>query len=483
MRLLGLTIAVALIFAASAHATTYVVDRSDDADAEGCTQAASDCTLRGAIIKANGDANDSTIMLPAARIALTAPLPSVEQPLTIQGQGARSSIIDGSAVSDFSSSTAMLLASDGISLDLQDLQLTDFNLHDAASGLAALDSGGPSTLDRVAIVGNDAVGWISRQVGTLQDSLIAHNLGSKESGGILAGGVLVISDSTVADNEIATPADSTDIGSGGILLAGAVGLIENSTIAGNSAAPGTVAAISDNFGTVSQVGPEVALRSSIIAGSSRFGDCGVSGMRSLGHNLDSDGSCDLTQRSDLSAVNPQLAALANNGGPTDTMALRPGSPAIDAGSGCNAASVDQRGRPRIQGTTCDIGAFESSFTKPAPMPPPPTIDTTPPKVGVGHLPVVVSTGTLRTGLRVQLRSSEPSVVRWTLVTQSGRRVAGGATLAGIPGEGKLTLKVAPARLGGLPVRLQLRLLAVDAAGNPSSQVFRFTARSTRRHRT
>jgi hypothetical protein len=58
-------------------------------------------------------------------------------------------------------------------------------------------------------------------------------------------------------------------------------------------------------------------------------------------------------------INPALGALANNGGPTQTMALLPGSPAIDAG---NSALVtdryDQRGLPRIVGPAVDVGAFE-----------------------------------------------------------------------------------------------------------------------------
>lgn len=60
---------------------------------------------------------------------------------------------------------------------------------------------------------------------------------------------------------------------------------------------------------------------------------------------------------------PQLGPLANNGGPTQTMALLPGSPAINTGNNatCAASPVnnkDQRGVPRPSGANCDIGAFE-----------------------------------------------------------------------------------------------------------------------------
>ena len=67
---------------------------------------------------------------------------------------------------------------------------------------------------------------------------------------------------------------------------------------------------------------------------------------------------------DLFAVDPNLGPLANNGGPTPTHAIQV-SPAVDAGdpAGCSdamdvALTVDQRGKPRPDGSACDIGAFE-----------------------------------------------------------------------------------------------------------------------------
>ncbi len=59
-----------------------------------------------------------------------------------------------------------------------------------------------------------------------------------------------------------------------------------------------------------------------------------------------------------SFADPKLGPLADNGGPTLTMALLPGSPAIDAGNTSLAPATDQRGFPRPTGLAADIGAFE-----------------------------------------------------------------------------------------------------------------------------
>jgi hypothetical protein len=80
---------------------------------------------------------------------------------------------------------------------------------------------------------------------------------------------------------------------------------------------------------------------------------------SQGHNLSSDnGSGFLTGPGDLTSTDPLLGPLQNNGGPTQTMALLAGSPAIDAGDNTGAPDTDQRGFARIVGGAIDIGAFE-----------------------------------------------------------------------------------------------------------------------------
>jgi hypothetical protein len=79
-----------------------------------------------------------------------------------------------------------------------------------------------------------------------------------------------------------------------------------------------------------------------------------------GNNLSSDASCNFTNSTSFNNTDPVLGPLDNYGGPTHTMPLLAGSPAIDHGNDAAAPATDQRGRPRPFGAHSDIGAFESS---------------------------------------------------------------------------------------------------------------------------
>jgi hypothetical protein len=84
--------------------------------------------------------------------------------------------------------------------------------------------------------------------------------------------------------------------------------------------------------------------------------------------MSSDGTCNFSNSGDRNNTDPMLGPLQNNGGPTQTMALPSGSPAIDAGnpSGCKDGSghlltTDQRGYPRHDPEDtagCDMAAYE-----------------------------------------------------------------------------------------------------------------------------
>jgi len=94
----------------------------------------------------------------------------------------------------------------------------------------------------------------------------------------------------------------------------------------------------------------------IVAANSPSNCSGI--LSDLGHNLSSDSSGGFTNSTSLTNTNPKLGLLTDNGGPTPTIALLSGSPAIDAGDTAAAPPTDQRGFPRPAGAAADIGAFE-----------------------------------------------------------------------------------------------------------------------------
>jgi hypothetical protein len=108
------------------------------------------------------------------------------------------------------------------------------------------------------------------------------------------------------------------------------------------------------------------IRNSLLAGNTANSGPDVGGpVISLGHNLTGDGSgssgyapTDLVGTS-ASPIDPKLGPLQDNGGPTWTMALLPGSPAIGEG-GPTDSEWDQRGPgyPRSVNGSTDIGAYE-----------------------------------------------------------------------------------------------------------------------------
>jgi len=89
-------------------------------------------------------------------------------------------------------------------------------------------------------------------------------------------------------------------------------------------------------------------------------DCplSINPILSLGHNLDSDGTCPFNATGDITNTDPLLGSLGYYGGSTLVYPLMTGSPAIDAGTNVGCPSTDQRGFPRPYGVSCDIGAYE-----------------------------------------------------------------------------------------------------------------------------
>jgi hypothetical protein len=113
------------------------------------------------------------------------------------------------------------------------------------------------------------------------------------------------------------------------------------------------------------------LADSLDGASAVIADCGFSSSDVTSADITSDdynlvetvGSCSFAAGNDVTATDPLLGPLTDNGGSTDTLLPMPGSPAIDAGGSC-ALTTDQRGETRPIGAACDIGSVEA--------PPPPT---------------------------------------------------------------------------------------------------------------
>ena len=169
--------------------------------------------------------------------------------------------------------------------------------------------------------------------------------------------------------------DPESNGGGAIFLVGVKSGIQisNTTIAGNSApqaAGGGILSYTNAGATWPLLQDSiVAANTSGIASTANCWAYPNAQITSLGYNLadDAANSCDFTETGDQIVASAGLSALADNGGPSATMALSPTSPAVDAGdpAGCSAAigpvtTVDQRGvtRPQPSGTRCDIGAYE-----------------------------------------------------------------------------------------------------------------------------
>lgn len=145
---------------------------------------------------------------------------------------------------------------------------------------------------------------------------------------------------------------------GGIFVGGGEASLRNVTVAANRVQKGSYggepcgASIGSTNGTVT-------VTNTILSSSPGETNANVWGtIQDGGHNICSDGSAGFTSTTSRSGVDPLLGPLADNGGRTPTMALLPGSPALNAGDDAAAPVGDQRGVGRPAGAASDIGAFE-----------------------------------------------------------------------------------------------------------------------------
>lgn len=220
----------------------------------------------------------------------------------------------------------------------------------------------------------------------LENCTVSNNYAFMGDGGgieVTAGGVLNMSNSTVSGNSAAFIAGAIQISSG-------TATITNSTITNNSSNTGLTGGINAPAGTTT-------LRSSILVGNTNAsivnGIPNFSGvLDSAGYNVIGDAGTPPNngtfnaQPTDQVGVTPaqvNLGPLQNNGGPTPTHALQPGSVAIDKGHS-SGATADQRGLTRpcdlaavanaAGGDGGDAGAFEVQGMCGVPQQPPDALD-------------------------------------------------------------------------------------------------------------
>lgn len=155
-----------------------------------------------------------------------------------------------------------------------------------------------------------------------------------------------------------TISGNTSAGNGGGIFNGVTGsttTVTSTTIVENTA---------DDGGGIGSFTGTVTVGNTIVANNSSPNCNTIAAVDSMGHNLESDDTCDFDQSSDLINTDPFLGPLQDNDGLTRTHALLPGSPAIDAGTNDGCPSTDQRSVPRpVDGNLddraiCDIGAYE-----------------------------------------------------------------------------------------------------------------------------
>ncbi|MEZ5428755.1 MAG: carboxypeptidase-like regulatory domain-containing protein [Pyrinomonadaceae bacterium] len=378
------TVLIGLTLVIGTRAATFTVDRTDDAAVSTCTAAANDCTLRGAVTAANGAAGadiinfDATVFASAQTITLGSGELSITGILTINGTGANLLTVSGGNAS------RVFFVSAGASVTVTDLTVSNGNgVGSSFSGFGGgiFNNGGSLMLTNVAVSNNQTTGGGTNGGGiynngagatlTISGSTINNNTGVSGAGGILnLNGTMNITNTTVAGNTATS-------GSGGGIANVGTATLTSCTVAGNMA-PDIDGGGVVNFGTFNS-------GNSIYADNTAMSNPDFSGtLTSNNYNLVEDTSGTTISfaqirlkdvkfaqlaANDITGVDPMLGPLQNNGGTTQTMALLPGSPAIETGNSFGL-TTDQRGFTRpvddpntmnpgpVPGDLADIGAFE-----------------------------------------------------------------------------------------------------------------------------
>jgi predicted outer membrane repeat protein len=353
-----------------------------------------------------GAANGDTVVfdldcIGAAQITLSSEILVTGKAVTVDGTGHRVTISGGDMSRIFNAGGGGTLilkrltlthgaAGDGGalvatgSLTLEDITVSSSTASLNGGGAIATFGGATLFVARSTFTGNSAplLGgaiYNNDSTASIETSTFTGNQvgggGLGIGGGVasFSGGVMAVSRSTFAgntadnsggavkgaDNAQVTLANSTltdntaMVAGGGISISGSMATIENVTFSGNHIPAGLFGSEIDSDG-------RTTVLNTIVSGSSG-GNCSGT-ITNGGNNLQfGDTTCGFSLTGD-----PRLGPLADNTGPTQTMALGQGSLAIDAANPaiCRQAGVDnidQRGQFRTNAvrSTCDIGAFDS----------------------------------------------------------------------------------------------------------------------------
>ena len=318
-------------------------------------------SLREAINYANDKAGADTITFAGnvrGTLTLQAHLPAISDDLTIQGPGAPLLAIDGGG------KVTLLQINSGANVQINDLTLSGGRYDKDAGPEGGVLNRGTLTLRQLILTGNVGIegGAVTNVDGsvTVVGCQISGNTAANGGGGLLNNnGTMTVINSTISNN-VAAGGVANASGGGGISTFGssAQTTLECVTMTGNS---------SPNIARNARAGVWVesgnfALHNSIVTGNGGR-DLQIDGgtLSSVGYNI--IGSINRKKgvaASDRLGLNPKLGALADNGGPTKTQALWPGSPAINSGDPNVRDGFDQRGGgfARVRAGRIDVGAFE-----------------------------------------------------------------------------------------------------------------------------
>ncbi|MGH8011089.1 MAG: choice-of-anchor Q domain-containing protein, partial [Candidatus Binataceae bacterium] len=303
-------------------------------------------------------------------ITLGSQLPNVVNTLTVNGSASNPATI----TIDGAGKYELLVVNAGATLNLQSLTFTH------AGGNAALQNLGKTSVTNCTFANNNGTAstvlnqnTLSVTNSTFSDNSASGSGGTAGGGAIVSAGALSVTNSTFSGN--------SGLAVGGIFSVIGTLSVTNSTFSGNSASGGS------GVGAIFALGGILHLKGTILAASTSGRNCVIPGVLiNDGYNISDDASCFLGSSTGANGqtlgdnVNPLLDpnGLANNGGPTETIALQPTSPAVDAipfadctdlSSPPNQLTTDQRGEPRPDpedgaNGACDIGAYELQASTP-----------------------------------------------------------------------------------------------------------------------